>query len=73
MPTTITISKETKAALAVEKGEDETWDEYLQTLAGTDREPVPCQPVAPVDLSDAERERLLAGVSELLESYTSGR
>lgn len=52
--TSIRVSERTKAKLARQKREDETWDELLDRLAGDDDDPIE---VGAWSEADAERAR----------------
>ncbi|EMA47604.1 hypothetical protein [Halococcus saccharolyticus] len=65
--TTISVSEETKAALAEEKG-DETWDEFLRTRLADAPEP---NDTVTADLSDGAVEDIRTAVDRGIDSLRS--
>lgn len=61
--TSIRVSERTKAKLARQKREDETWDELLDRLAGDD------DPIEVGAWSDADAERAREAINRSRESF----
>ena len=62
--TSIRVSERTKAKLARQKREDETWDELLDRLAGDDDEPIEVG-----TWSEADAEKARAAIERSRESF----